>query len=171
MVWAVAGDSKYYQIVDTTRRVFTSGGVNSLFLRNNLPLFLTHKNWGNWLMARNDSSRLIDIRNDKRGIWFTVETTQSDQTHEHLLIDSEQLFLLQRIIIDQEDKKLAHIYYSHFRKKTVDGIECVQPEKITIKDLDYGNNITLELADLELKKGPKEYTLPKPSSYPHKYLP
>ncbi len=166
--WAVAGDRKQYQIVDTTKQLYTTGELQTLVLNNELPLFLVQNNWGEWLMARNhfSGSRVIAIRSDNkhRGVWFTVENSILEGRYEHLLIDLNRQILLQRILTDRSGDILAAISYNEIGNKINKG-KCVQPAHITITGLDYGSTIELHLSAIEFQPGKKSYHLPKPPRY------
>lgn len=173
LFWAVAGNRKHYQILNTTEQLYTSGGVESLILRNQLPLFLLHNNWGEWLMARNQTERLkiTDIREDPagRGIWFVTKDTLHG-TYEHLLVNTDQQNLLQRILSGRDKEQFATITYSKIPKRD-DLTQCVQPGHISITGLDYGSSIELEFSEIEFQREQSQYTLMKPPLYRQKSLP
>ncbi len=166
--WAVAGDRRQYQIVDTTKRLYATGKLQTLVLNNELPLFLVQNSWGEWLMARNhfSSSRVIAVRSDNehRGVWFTVEKSLVEGRYEHLLIDLGRQILLQRVLADRSGDTLATVSYNKIGKK-IDKGQCVQPEHITITGLDYGSTIELRLSAIEFQPGKKSYHLPRPPRY------
>lgn len=172
--WAVAGDRKTYQAIDTTQHLVTSGTMKALILQNQLPLFLIQNDWGDWLMARNriDSTHIVDIHKDldERGMWFTLRHPSLYGSYEHLLIEPEQQILLQRILADRDGDRLAVVTYEQFPERTDSG-QCVQPGHITVTGLDYGSRIELELTAVEFQPEKQQYTLPKPPQYLEKHLP
>ncbi len=168
--WAVAGNRKHFQTIDTTERVYSSGELQTLILKHQLPLFLTQNNWGEWLMGRSnfDRSRIVAIRqdNDQRGLWFTVRTGIVAGEYEHLLIDQKRQLLLQRIIADRSGDPLAIITYAPINAK-IDKEQCIQPEHITISGLSYNSTIDLQLSAIEFQPEKKSYSLPAPPQYRH----
>ncbi len=170
ILWAVVGNRKQFQTIDTSKRIYRSGELQSLLLEHQLPLFLVQNNWGEWLMGRNlfDSSRIVDIRqdNDQRGLWFTVKTSILAGEYEHLLIEPKRQLLLQRIITDRSGDPLAAITYTRSSTK-IDKGQCMQPEHITISGLSYNSTIDLQLTAIEFQPKKKDYSLPAPPQYRH----
>ncbi len=168
--WAAAGDRTQYQIIDTTQRLYSTGDMQTLVLKHQLPIFLLQNNWGEWLLARNQftSAKILTIRqdNDGRGVWFTVKNDILQGGYEHLLIEPDNQVLLQRIIADRSGDLLATITYDRINKKRDKG-QCIQPEHITITGLNYGSSIELWLSAIEFQAEQKRYRLPHPPSYRH----
>ncbi len=170
-LWGVAGDQKNYQSLNTSQNQYTAGGLDSFALRYNLPLFLLHGNWANWLTARNEynSESITAIRNDReaRGIWITLQTNKVEKYSNHLLIDRELRRILMRIVSDKNEQHLATIEYDRY----IQTGNCQQPLEITINGLDYGVSIRLELDNVELIDEATKYSLPYPKNYLKRFLP
>lgn len=170
-LWAVAGNHKSYQVLNTQTSKYIWGNLDSYALKNDIPLFLINSDWGNWVtgrtQAKQEQVQQMRADSDERGIWYSLEADPLTGNQQHILIASTNLQLLSRLITDKSGSTLVEINYSDFSSS----LQCVQPQTVQISGLDFGTEIRLELDRIALLDDPETFKLPVPESYFRQYLP
>lgn len=171
--YAAASDGKQFQSVDTTRRIHTTGSLRSFALLHDIPETLLSGAWGCWLSGRPlpATPYIIEIYHDRedRGTWFAVSGTEhSDIPREYILLDSTNMEILERIILDDKGNKVASILYGDWQQTA----GCRQPHDISVTGLPLGAEIQLQLSDI--KKASltvNDFNIPVPPTYLRQRLP
>lgn len=180
LVWGTAGNRRHYQAINTLKKEYIEGGMDSFVLKNKLPIFLIQSHWGNWLTGRVSygAKRIVDIREDKenRGVWITVKTDSPEGPWEHLLINPQLQQLVERVITDLDNDELATVNYSDMEipapeNPDEDTVQCRQPGTITITGLPWNSRIELNLSRIETRHEEESYSLPRPARYFRQYRP
>ena len=173
-LFLVSTDGTQFQSLDVSRRLYRSGGIDSLALKHELPLSLLQGEWGLWLAGRlseNKNSAVKEIRWDKknRGAWFSfMAGNSSTGATELILLDIEKLRMLERNIIDKHGNTAAVISYGGWEQLD----ECVQPTQITISNFSFGSELLLILSELEQADlHPEDFRLRVPNGYTRQLLP
>ncbi len=171
-LFLLAGNQQEFQAINTSRRQYLAGSLLSFGRRHNIPEFLLHGDWGNWLTARLDlpTAQITDLYADRqgRGVWLRYPTgSGGTEAATLLLVDLTEEVLLSRIVEDQEGKELAVISY----RKQLAAELCRQPQEIEIKGLEYGVDLRLRLSAVSFSADEEHYTLPIPPGYLRQYHP
>lgn len=167
----IAGNQKYYQVINTLEKKFVAGGMTSFALRYRLPIHFLKGRWDDWITGRNTipTEYITDISSDRelRGIWITFEDNKGARNISHLLIDPEQKIILERVLETRQKKPLATIRYGNY----VQNQNCMQPQHIDISGLEYGTEIDLQLSTTEFTSESKTYKLTPPQGYLRQFRP
>ena len=173
-LFLISTDGTQFQSLDVSRRLYRSGGIDSLALKHDLPLSLLQGEWGLWLAGRlsdNQSASFTEIRWDKknRGVWFSFQSGNSSTgSTELILLDIEELKMLERNIIDSHGTTVAVISYGDWQQLD----KCAQPTTITISNLSFGSELLLILSDLvQADLHPEDFRLRVPNGYTRQLLP
>ena len=172
-VFAFATDSKNFQAIDTTRKVYHAGSLRSYGLYNNLPTAFMELHWASLIagQVQPTTPHVIDLLQDrdKRGVWFAVSRAEdSDHPTEYLLIDNDISMILQRIVVGQNGRKIAEVIYEDWQ--SIDG--CDHPVAIRISGLSFGSEAELKFSDLQpLVLKNDDFKLPIPPAYTRRLLP
>lgn len=167
----IAGNQKKYQMINTLESMYISGGMTSFALRYKLPIHFLKGRWDDWFTGGNSipTEYVTDISSDKeqRGIWVTIADNKGAGNISHLLIDTNQKIILERIIETRQNKNLATILYDNFLYSQ----QCHQPQSIQISGLEYGTTIDITLRETELNSDVKKFKLKPPRGYLKQYRP
>ncbi len=167
----IAGNQKKYQMINTLESMYISGGMTSFALRYKLPIHFLKGRWDDWFTGGNSISTeyVTDISNDKeqRGIWVTIADNKGAGNISHLLIDTNEKIILERIIETRQKKSLGTILYDNFLYSQ----QCHQPQSIQISGLDYGTSIDIKLSETTLNSDTKKFKLKAPKGYLKQYRP
>jgi len=168
-VWAVAGDHKNYQILNTMSTQFVRGTVKAFGIRNKIPEYLIKGVWGDWLTGRNSflSDDVLSIEPDveNRGVWIKVGA--GDKHELRSLVNLQTGVIAERIVFSKSGRKVARIAYSDHQEAG----SCLQPGRILVTGLDYGTEIRLDFSDIQLSTKTKNYSLKPPPHYFKKLMP
>lgn len=167
----IAGNQKYYQMINSLEEKYVAGSMTSFALRYNLSIHFLKGRWDDWLTGRSTISTefITDISSDKesRGIWITLEDNRGAKNISHLLIDPEKKVIMEHVLETRQKKPLATIQYDDYLQDQ----NCMQPQHITISGLEYGTKIDLQLSATELTSGNQAYKLSPPRGYLRQFRP
>jgi hypothetical protein len=168
-VWAVAGDQKNYQILNTMSTQFVRGTTKAFGIRNKIPDYIIRGSWADWIMGINSypSDQFLSIEPDvqNRGVWVTIQAVDTHQIRS--LMDLESGLIIERRISSKSGREVAKINYSEYLQSA----SCFQPKSILITGLDYGTTVRLVFSDVVLEEKPASYSLHPPPHYFKKLLP
>jgi hypothetical protein len=147
--YALVSNGLEFQAINTAQKLHTIGRISSLAAQYDIPSSLLSDNWSYWLIGRlQEKGALIEtIRQDVsgRGVWVTTNYPgRASLAKSHLLIQPTTKQLLARILVDDQDKTIATIFYE--QRAVQDG--CAPAERITITDLPYGSSLRFEFTDI-----------------------
>lgn len=169
-VLIITGDQSSFQLINTLEKKFLAGSIRSFGLRNDIPSYFLKSNWAFCFTGRNpfSSKSIVDVRSDReaRGVWITFQNKQQTGWY-HLLLDKEKGLYRTLILENGDGKTVAEIDYDDWLAEG----QCLQPRNITISGLDYGTEIRIELSDVVLSKGEKNFQLNPPPGYLRQYMP
>lgn len=167
----IAGNQKKYQIINTLESMYISGGMTSFALRYKLPIHFLKGRWDDWFTGGNSISTeyITDIRKDKeqRGVWVTIIDNKGAGNISHLLIDTNEKLIVERIIETRQKKNVGKIVYDDYLQNQY----CLQPQNIQISGLDFGTTIDIALSETELHSEVKKFKLKPPQGYLKQYRP
>lgn len=169
-VMVIAGDKDSFQAINTLKRHYLAGKVQSFGLRNDIPSYFLKSNWASLLTGRNQltSQAITAIHNDRdaRGIWLTLQSKEQTGLN-HLLLDPVKEIYLINILENGNGKTVAEITYNNW----VTMGKCRQPLDIDIAGLDYGTDIHVTLSNVLISETKKTYQLSPPPGYNRQYMP
>ena len=172
-LFAAASNGKFFQAVDTTKKIFTTGRLRSYALLHDISDSFISGEWGLWLAGRPPAETLAvtEIYNDPegKGIWFVVKDPVSNESpREYILLDVNGNKMLERVILGKKGTMEATITYNKWR--VLD--ECLQPQEISITGLSFGAEAQLSLSDLQKAELTSEnFKIPVPPNYLRNILP
>jgi len=160
-VYAIVTNGHDFQSINTSKRKYLSGSLNSLLLSYDVPTTMLFYNWGAYLTGRLQSKnwQFEEFRHDRenRGIWVTIRLIDGNSKRKnHLLIDTTTKKLLSRIIVDEteedetEEDTIAIINYDEW----VAWENGWLPTKITLSKFAFNSIITILLSNIS--KGSKK---------------
>jgi len=169
---AVSADSTQYQILRVPERRFLSGSLRSFSVRYGLPEPFLSGAWFDWLTGRPRTGAIVSgVRQDNssRGLWLALaEPDNQSLPLEHVLLDPEGRQILERIVVDREDRRQATISYDDWQE--ISG--CRQPTVISITGLSFGTEAQLRFSEVrpaEFKD--TDFILPIPPGFTRTVMP
>jgi hypothetical protein len=168
-VWAIAGDQKNYQILNTMSTQFVRGTTKAFGIRTKIPDYIIRGSWTDWIMGINSTSsdQFLSIEPDvqDRGVWITLQAVDTHQIR--TLVDLESGVIIERRISSKSGREVAKIKYSEYMQAA----SCFQPKSIVITGLDYGTEVRLIFSDVVFEEKSASYSLSPPPHYFKKILP
>jgi len=171
-LFAVASNGEWFQSVDVSRKLYSTGSLRSYGLRHNLPPAFLQGEWSGWLSGRVPISApyVQSIHRDQgdRGIWFSVaKKADAEYPVEHLLLDLTEQKMRERILLDGQEKT-ATITYDNWLSIG----SCQQPSSISITGLSFGATAQINLSEIRPAELTKDsFVLPVPTGYRRQLLP
>lgn len=172
-LFVVSGDSSSFQSINTLERRYLAGSLRSFALRQDVPLALVEAKWWEWLTGSlippANSEHVIRHDRDARGFWVSFHNENSKaHGQENILIEPQSGRIISRLLTDA-DKTLARLDYEEYQ----DVNQCSQPTRLSIHDLYFGAELTIELHDVthSSEDAALNERLPIPRGYSRQYLP
>jgi outer membrane lipoprotein-sorting protein len=164
-VTALVSDGESYRSINTITKQFTTGGLSSLALQNDIPPEFLAGNWGSWLNGRMDTPKSVEIteiRQDalNRGIWVMLANPANKLSgKEYVLVDLKDKHPLLRVVMNAAEKPIAQIEYGDWQQG--------QPARFHITGLPMGAEITMQFTDIITDKilTEKDFSLKPPPGY------
>ncbi|MFV0437663.1 MAG: hypothetical protein ACK5PS_09785 [Desulfopila sp.] len=179
---AFVSDGTTCQLINTVDAFASAGPLASFATTYAIPPLASASDWGIWLTGRLPRTlNITAIREDEknRGIWLSLADQPPVVTgdhnaapvREHLLIDTRQKRILERILASSGDSFKAHILYQNPQSEPPQDLGR-QPEKITIDGLDYNGKLEIHFNDIQTIEScqPSDFRLKIPPGYQYQPL-
>jgi hypothetical protein len=167
----IATNGKTYRDIDTVERSVISGSLRSWAVRYDIPLNLVKGAWLDWIGGRSSATvgQISEIRLDSknRGAWLSLAGADSEIIEEHILFDWENGKILERILLDENDRVFATLAYPEWQE--ID--QCLYPVALSIDGLPLGGQVELRFTEIRQSEfEPADFNIDIPRGFLRTYL-
>ena len=168
----IATNGKIYRDIDTVARSAVTGELRSWAEYHDLPLNLVSRTWVDWLGGRSSSpvDKIAEIRLDSknRGAWLSMAGADSEAIEEHILFDWENGKIIERILLDESDRRFATLAYLEWQESD----QCLYPVALSIDGFSFGGKVDLRFTDIR-QSGfePVDFNVDIPAGFRRTWLP
>jgi hypothetical protein len=168
----IATNGTTYRDLNTVGRTIVGGGLRSWAVRHDLPLNLVKGTWLDWIGGRSSAAvaQIDDIRLDSqnRGAWLSIAGADSEVIKEHILFDWENHKIIERILLDEQNRPFATLAYLEWQE--ID--QCLYPVVTSIDGLPMGGQLSLSFSDIRQSEFvPSDFNVDVPREYLKTWLP
>ena len=160
-----------YRDIDTVKKTIVSGEIRSWALRHELPLSLVNATWLDWIGGRSSApvEQIAEIRLDSenRGTWLSISSTDPEAAKEHILLNWEHGTIIERILLDDSDRKYASLTYSEWQELD----QCLYPVVLSIEGLPLGGKVDLRFTEIrQTEFKPADFNVDIPGGFQKTWL-
>ena len=171
-VRVIVTNGTIYRDINTVERAVVSGDLRSWAVGHDLPLNLVHGPWLDWMGGRASTSveHITEIRLDSvnRGAWLSMASADSEAIQEHILFDWENSRIIERILLDENNRTFATLGYVEWQE--ID--QCPYPVALTIDGLPLGGRVDLRFTDIRQSEFMSaDFNVDIPRGYQSTWLP